>query len=163
MRLVVADTSPVFYLLSIERIDVLPALFGKVLLPEAVRSELLHPKAPEAVRIWAGELPSWVEVHRADITDDGELESLGAGEREAILLALSIRADMLLIDERKGANIALKKGFEVMGTLGILDRAAERGLLDLRDALERLKATTFRYREEMLNALLAKQNRRNHS
>jgi predicted nucleic acid-binding protein len=63
----------------------------------------------------------------------------------------------------KGANVALKKGFEVMGTLGILDRAAERGLIDLAPALSRLKATTFRYWQEMLDDLLAKHERRGNS
>jgi predicted nucleic acid-binding protein len=156
MRLIVADTSPIFYLLSIENIEVLPSLFGTVLMPEAVRDELLHPAAPESVRGWAGHLPAWVEVRPSRLVIDGELQALGAGEREAIALALSIHADMILIDERKGATVALSKGFEVMGTLGILDRAAERGLLDLADAFTRLKATNFRYRQEMLDDLLAK-------
>ena len=63
---------------------------------------------------------------------------------------------MILIDERKGARVAIHKGFEVMGTLGILDRAAERGLLNLEYTLTQLKGTNFRYRQEMLDALLAK-------
>ena len=46
MRLVVADTSPLFYLLSIEHIDILPQLFGTVFVPDAVQSELCHPAAP---------------------------------------------------------------------------------------------------------------------
>jgi predicted nucleic acid-binding protein len=101
MRLIVADTSPVFYVLSSESIDLLTALFGTVLLPEAVRNELRHQGAPEPVRRWAENLPSWVEVQSVELTDDGELYSVGAGERAAITLALSIRADMILIDERK--------------------------------------------------------------
>jgi predicted nucleic acid-binding protein len=107
MRLIVADTSPVFYLLSIDSIHLLPSLFGKVLLPEAVRNELRHPGAPEPVRKWAENPPSWIDVQNAEDSNDGELDSLGAGERAAIILALSIHADMILIDERKGANIAL--------------------------------------------------------
>jgi predicted nucleic acid-binding protein len=54
MRLVVADTSPVFYLLSIDHIDLLPQLFGKIFVPDAVRKELCHPAAPVLVREWAG-------------------------------------------------------------------------------------------------------------
>jgi predicted nucleic acid-binding protein len=50
MRLVIADTSPIFYLLSIGHIDLLPQLFGKILLPKAVQKELTHPAAPVAVR-----------------------------------------------------------------------------------------------------------------
>jgi predicted nucleic acid-binding protein len=43
MRLVVADTSPIFYRLSIGQIELLPRLFGKVFVPDAVYKELCHP------------------------------------------------------------------------------------------------------------------------
>lgn len=56
MRLVVADTSPIFYLLSIGQIHLLPELFGKVLVPEAVHQELCHPAAPPLVKAWAAAL-----------------------------------------------------------------------------------------------------------
>jgi predicted nucleic acid-binding protein len=115
MPLVVADTSPLFYLLSIDRIDLLPQLFGRVFIPEAVHKELCHPTAPTLVRNWALSLPSWVEVRRVAFLDDATLTPLGAGERDAIALALSLRADLILIDERKATAVALKKGFEVTG------------------------------------------------
>lgn len=57
MRLVVADTSPIFYLFSIDLIDVLPQLFGTIFVPTAVYEELCHPKAPQAVREWAMRVP----------------------------------------------------------------------------------------------------------
>jgi hypothetical protein len=59
MPLIVADTSPIFYLLSINHIDLLPQLFGKVLLPEAVHKELGSPAAPTLVREWVAGLPDW--------------------------------------------------------------------------------------------------------
>jgi predicted nucleic acid-binding protein len=58
------------------------------------------------------------------------------------------------MDERKGVRVALSKGLAVTGTLGILDRAAQRGLIDVADCVERLKRTNFRYRPEMLRALI---------
>lgn len=70
------------------------------------------------------------------------------------MLGLSLKADLILIDDRKGAAAALQKGLEITGTLGVLDRAAQRGLVDLADALARLKQTNFRYRQEMMDALL---------
>jgi predicted nucleic acid-binding protein len=48
MRVVVADTSPIFYLLIIGHIDLLPRLFGKVVIPDAVQKELRHTTAPQA-------------------------------------------------------------------------------------------------------------------
>jgi predicted nucleic acid-binding protein len=160
MRLVVADASPLFYLLSIEQIDILPRLFGTVFVPDAVQKELCHPAAPAPVREWAADLPAWVEVASVEIDEDTALRGLGAGERAAIALALSIHADLILIDERKGTQAAINKGFEVTGTLGILTLAARRRLVDLADCFSRLKRTNFRYRQEIMNELLGERDQR---
>lgn len=120
MRLVVADTSPLFYLLSIHHIDLLPQLFEAVLIPDAVHRELSHPAAPDLVKEWATHLPTWINVIEVEPLDDASLRGLGAGERGAITLALAIHADLILMDERKGTLAAIDKGFEVTGTLGIL-------------------------------------------
>jgi predicted nucleic acid-binding protein len=157
MRLVVADTSPIFYLLSIGHIDLLPRLFGKVFVPDAVHNELCHAAAPPAVRDWVASLPAWTEVIQVKGIADPTLESLGAGERAAITLALSLHADLILIDERKGTAVALGKGFDVTGTLGVLSLAARRGLVDLADSFARLKVTNFRYRQEIMDELLNQQ------
>jgi predicted nucleic acid-binding protein len=154
MRLVVADTSPIFYLLSIGHIDLLPQLFGKVFVPDAVHKELCHPATPPMVRDWVAGLPAWAEVTRVEGIDDATLQPLGSGERAAITLALSLHADLILIDDRKGTAVALGKGFDVTGTLGVLRLAARRGLVDLADSFARLKRTNFRYRPEMLDDLL---------
>ena len=157
MRLVVADTSPIYYLLSIGQIDLLPRLFGKVFVPDAVHKELCHPAAPLVVRDWVAGLPAWAEVTRVDSIDDVVLQPLGAGERVAITLALSLHADLILIDERKGTAVALGKGFEVTGTLGVLRLAARRGLVDLAVSFAQLKRTNFRYRQEIMDELLDQQ------
>ena len=90
----VADTSPLCYLILIGEIELIPRLFAQVLLPEAVRADLLHDDAPAAVRAWTSDLPSWITVN----SDSGAvalgLEKLQAGEREAILLAESMKADI---------------------------------------------------------------------
>ena len=157
MLLVVADASPIFYLLSIDHIDVLPRLFGKVLVPDAVHKELCHPAAPTVVREWVARLPLWVEVTPVKTLDDAAFLPLGAGERAAIALALAMNADLILIDDRKGAEVALNKGFEVAGTLGVLALAAQRGFVDLADSFTRLKRTNFRYRQEIMDELLNQQ------
>jgi predicted nucleic acid-binding protein len=159
MRLIVADTSPLFYLLSIGHIDLLPQLFGKVYVPNAVHNELCHSSAPKLGREWAASVPDWVEVTSIGAIDDAALQSLGAGEREAITLALSLRADLVLIDERKGTAVALSRGLDVTGTLGVLRLAARRGLLDLAEAFSRLKHTNFRYRQEVLDAILRQESK----
>jgi predicted nucleic acid-binding protein len=62
MRLVVADTGPLNYLVLIEAIELLPKLFQRVFAPEAVRAELLDQDAPAVVRAWAAQPPGWLEV-----------------------------------------------------------------------------------------------------
>jgi predicted nucleic acid-binding protein len=72
-----------------------------------------------------------------------------------LALARALSADLVLMDDRAGVAVAHQFGFAVTGTLGVLDLAARRGLIDLADAFTRLKATNFRYRPEILDALLA--------
>jgi predicted nucleic acid-binding protein len=101
-------------------------------------------------------LPAWLDVLEVTPSDDPAFQALDAGERSALTLGMSIGADLILIDDRKGAAVALQKGFEVTGTLGLLTRSAQRGLLDLADALARLKRTNFHYRQELFDNLLKK-------
>ena len=91
----------------IEQIEILPALFEKVFVPQIVRNELRHDEAPESVRRWIADPPSWLEiVLEGDDHDDPDLRRLDDGERAAILLAIQIGGDLLLIDDRDGVNIA---------------------------------------------------------
>jgi predicted nucleic acid-binding protein len=155
VRSVVADTGPVNYLLLIRHIDVLPLLFEKVILPASVRNELKHPKAPETVRQWIADPPAWIEVHEAVNPHDPALADLDAGEEEAIILAVELHADMVLMDDREGVIAARSRGFRVAGTLGILSMAASQGFVDLADAFARLKRTNFHYQQEIMDQLLA--------
>jgi predicted nucleic acid-binding protein len=145
------------FITLIGHIDVLPKLFTKVFLLSVVHGELAHIEAPDMVRGWLGELPSWLEILPAAgaVVHDPTLDQLDSGERAAISLATSLGADLLLMDERIGVTVARRKGFAVTGTLGVLDLAARRGLLDLAEALARLKTTNFRYRQKILDDLLA--------
>lgn len=146
MRLVIADTGPLNYLILIGHIDLLPVLFEKVVLPDAVQGELASGKAPVVVRNWIANLPAWLEVRDAPLSqaEDDSLEGIDAGERAAIQLAASLNADLLLMDDRKGVNAALRRGLRVTGTLAILDLAAQRGLADFAQAVGQLRQTSFR-------------------
>jgi len=154
VRLIVADTSPLAYLVLIDHIDILPRLFEAVMIPEVVHTELCHPLAPARIQAWAAAPPRWLEVKQVPDMSEDFLRPLDAGERAAIILALSIHADLVLIDDRKGTQAAIDSGLDVTGTLGILQRAARRGLLNLADAFDRLKRTNFRYRQETMDKLL---------
>lgn len=152
--IVVSDTSPLNYLVLIEQVDVLPALFGRVIAPRAVIAELDHPATPSNVRYWATSPPDWLEIAEPAIVDPSL--RIGPGETQAIGLARELGADVLLIDERAGAVIAKQAGLFVTGTLGVLEVAAERGLLALPEAVAALRRTSFRVTESLLNDALAR-------
>src|SRR5436190_1826704 len=101
MRLVVADSSPLNYLVLIGQVEILPALFEKVFVPQIVQNELHNNEAPESVRRWIAAPPSWLEiVQEKQESDEPDLLQLDDGERAAILLAIRIGAELLLIDDR---------------------------------------------------------------
>jgi predicted nucleic acid-binding protein len=146
--LVVADTTPLNYLILIDATGVLPALFDRVCVPYAVRDEMSRDSAPAVVRSWIAAPPPWfeiVDVRRASLAPD--LDSLDAGEREAISLTMLLKPDFVLVDERRGTQVALRLGLRPTGTLGVLDMAATRGLIDLRTMIGRLQETNFRSRD----------------
>ena len=116
----VADTTPVCYLVLIGEIDLLPKLFQQVLLPSAVIDELLHEDAPDTVRHWAASLPTWISVKENPVLSAAGMEKLQAGEKAALLLAESINADMILVDEKSARRVAAARGRRVTGTLGVL-------------------------------------------
>ena len=152
MGLIIADTGPVNYLLLTGYIDILPGMFEKVILPAAVRDELFDADSPELVRTWIATPPHWLEVGpRATANTE---RARGAGERAAITLALDLNADLLLMDDRQGVKAARRKGIEVTGTLGVLSRAGQRGLVNLAEAFDRLKRTSFRYPQELMDLYL---------
>lgn len=155
MLLVIADTSPIRYLVQIGHVDLLYLLFEAVSIPTEVASELGAPSAPLAVQAWIQSPPSWLSVLDAVDNNDPGLADLDPGERSAITLGIALKADLILIDERKGYAAAVSRGLGATGTLGILDLAAKRKLIDLPSSIERLKQTNFRYRRELIEHLLA--------
>lgn len=156
MSLVIADTSPVNYLVLVEQIALLPALFERIFIPAAVRSEMLDPKTPAVVRRWITSQPTWLEVLTDPVPplQDHILAGLDNGERAALQLAIKLNADLVLMDDRAGIVAAKRKGLLVTGTLGILDLAAERGLVDIETTIQRLMCTNFRYPKQLIDLLL---------
>lgn len=139
---VVADTSPINYLILIGHIELLPVLFAEVAVPRLVAIELGHADAPEPVRQWISQPPGWLEIHA--IAARAAERGLDEAEAAAISLAESLRAGLLLMDERAGVRVGRQRGLRVTGTLGLLDLAAQRGMIDFAAAVRKLEATSFR-------------------
>lgn len=152
--IVVSDTSPLCYLLLIDLIEVLPQLFGRVIIPEKVRNELLSPAAPQVVSKWISQPPDWLEVQIILDRINPALNQLDLGEQEAITLALELKADLILLDDLAARRIATQLQVNIVGVLGILVSAAEKGLIDVTAAIERLQQTTFRASPKLIQSLL---------
>ena len=156
---VVSDTSPLCYLAMIEGLDWLPLIFGEVICPPEVIEECLHTHAPEELRHWASLPPAWLRV--VALTDEtrtlpGEIR-LDQGEAAALCLAGEIRADLVLLDERRGRAVAAQLGLAVTGTLGVVVEVALRGHTDFDEALARLTTlTNFRISEAVIAAARAR-------
>lgn len=155
VRLVVADTGPINYLVWIAAVEILPQLFERVIIPQAVHDELRRPATPAAIRDWAENPPAWLDVCENPVADLlPPKPHLDDGERAAIALALAIHTDLVLMDDRDGVAVAVALGLQTIGTLGVLGRAARLGLIDLATAFDRLKQTSFRFSPEIMENLL---------
>jgi predicted nucleic acid-binding protein len=159
MRVVVADATPLHYLILIEAAEILPRLFEKIHIPTEIHDELTRAASPQQVRTWMEQAPKWLVAVQVPAAD-AALAGLDAGERSAIALAESMRADLLLIDDRAGAKLAQQRGLAVTGTLGVLDLASRAGLIRLGDAFARLQATNFRYPPSLMEFLLKEETKR---
>lgn len=139
--IVVSDTGPIHYLVLIGQDRILPVLFGKVLVPEGVLRELSQPDTPRAVVGWTERPPAWLLVQRpAAILADLRLDP---GETEALSLAVEL-SGAFLTDDRRAMAVARTREVPTFGTLGILQQAYARSLLEIDEALAALAATNFR-------------------
>ena len=152
--IVIADTTPLNYLVLIGHADVLVQLYDTVLIPSAVLEELQRSRSPEPVRSWIAARPAWLEVRTVQTSLTADLEYLGAGEREAIFLAEETGANWLIMDDYEGRKEAVRRHLPVIGTLRVLDEAADRALIDLPEAIARLAQTTFHLSPDLLQWLM---------
>lgn len=165
--IIVSDTTPLHYLILIGHTELLPNLFGEIIIPEAVFAEMSHERTPAAVFDWMKNLPPWIRVKTPSSATTESIKGLGKGETEAIALALEEKADALLMDDKKAIREARNNGLVVITTLGILELAAIKGLIDFPKVLDELALTSFRLpaeeiTEEFFNRDRARKQNENH-
>lgn len=152
MSLAVSDSGPLHYLVLCEASGVIPKLYGQLVIPAAVARELAHPHTPATVRSWAQTPPPWARIQSPARIDPAT--HLGEGEREAIALAIELKATHLLVDDRAARRTAIERGLLITGTVGILEEAAVRGFLNLSEALQKLSNTNFRISTDVVRELM---------
>jgi predicted nucleic acid-binding protein len=152
--LIICDSSPLIALSLCKKLELLDTLFSEVVVPETVYNEINKPGKPEAgnIAVWA----------REKIRQTGNRQllqalnlTLDAGESEAIALYWENSADFLLIDEQKGRKIAFQQGIKIIGTVGILLRAKQTGLITaVRPFIDLLRDSPIRISDDLYKKTL---------
>jgi predicted nucleic acid-binding protein len=128
---IVSNASPLINLARINKLDVLRQLYGELLVPEAVWQEVVVKGAGQS---GAEQVETAAWIQRAQVTNralvQGLSQDLDAGEAESIALALEVKAQLLLMDERLGRETARHLGLRYLGLIGVLIEAKRRGLID---------------------------------
>jgi len=156
---VVSDTSPILNLAIIGRLSLQNDQFGKIWVPNAVLDELRSqedlPGSPE-IRVALQE--GWLGVKKVQNYDQVKVltRELDRGEAEAIVLALEMKAEWVLADEKEARKVCKTFGLQVTGVLGILLKAKSLGKIEsLAEVIEELvEEAGFRISKDILNELL---------
>lgn len=128
--MIVSNTSPLINLAAIGMLKILPQIYTTITIPQAVYTEIIitgHGQ-PGAMEI---QTASWIDVQPVTNTSlvTTMMDIVNSGEAEAIALSIECSAQLLLIDERKGRNLAMKHGVPITGLLGVLTVARQRHLI----------------------------------
>lgn len=129
MRLVISNATPIISLALIGQLQLLEALYGQVLIPNAVREEVMA----GGDKVGSHELAHALYIKSVSVTNvkcDDSLNDLDQGEAEVIVLAQEQKADLVIIDELLGRRHAKRLGLSVTGTIGVLLRAKQEGHLE---------------------------------
>lgn len=138
---VVSNTSCLIALEQIDRLDLLRDLFSSITVPHAVADE------------WATAVPAWIDVRT--VTDQAFVatlrDQLGRGEAEAIVLALESSADLLIIDDKRGRQVADRHPLQITGTVGVILAAKAAGLISgVSSVLDELVDSGFRLSDAII-------------
>lgn len=142
--IIVSDTTPLRYLIEIEEAPILEHLYGKIVIPQRVFSELQGQHTPPKVVQWIQQAPAWIEVRQADLSLFTPQRHIQLGVHEAIALAVELHADALLSDDGAAIKEAQRLNLPTIRLFTILESAAELVLLDLSAAIAKMWQTTFR-------------------
>ena len=152
--IIVCDSSPIVALAACDKLDLLDKLFDKVFIPNAVFRELSVPGKLELQKITI-----WAQTKIAEVKNKHLVQAfnliLDIGESEAMALYWEKEADYLLIDEKKGRKIATYNGQKVVGTLGVLLLAKQKGFLNaVKPLIDLLKQLDIRISDELYEKTL---------
>ena len=154
--IIVSDTTPLSELSKVGKLDLLHAVFGKVIIPQQVYEELTTGNHPAVLAVKSS---SWLEIRaisNTQLIEQLQLETdLDLGECSAIILAEELKAGQLLIDEKAGRKVAISRGLPIIGLVGVIILAKDQGLIDnVKDILDDLMSKGTRISPKIYNYAL---------
>jgi predicted nucleic acid-binding protein len=147
-QLFVTNSSPLIVFQRIGQFDLLHATLERLSVPPAVKQEVFGSDPP----------PEWIDIRTLAQPLASQIVAmrLGPGEREAIALALELRAALLLIDDLPARRLAQSLNIPVMGSLGVLLRAKQEGhILAVRPLMEAMQNEEFRVSDRVFTRILS--------
>ncbi|MGB8647779.1 MAG: DUF3368 domain-containing protein [Anaerolineae bacterium] len=159
--IVVSNTTPLIGLAQIGRFDLLRQLFGEIYISQAVFSEAVTAGHDEGGAKREVSKADWIKTMSVQdhLAVEVLLDEMDLGEAETIILARELGAEWVLMDERKGRRKLAQLGVKYIGTLGILLKAKQVGLLDrIRPEIEKLRQQSFSMSQDVIDAVLAQAN-----
>lgn len=145
-QIIIADSSCLIVLENIKELSLLKKLFGEILITAQVKNE------------FGLKLPKWIKIRT--VKNQSRVDALSLildrGEASAIALSMETAESLLIIDEKKGRRIAQELNLQIIGTLGIILKAKENGLINsIEDILEKLENADFRISPSLKKKILS--------
>ena len=157
--IVVSNTTPLIGLSSINRFELLRQVFGTIHIPQEVYAEAVirGREQGEAKR----EIPTanWIKVHQVEnkLAVTRLSVDLDLGKAETIVLAQQLKADWVLMDERKGRPKLARLNMPKIGTLGLLLEVKKLGLISvIQPDIEKLRRNDFSLSHQVVTSVLKK-------
>lgn len=155
-KIIVSDTSCIGYLLQINLLHLLQIIYGEIIIPDSVNEEILQLKN-KGHNLSEFKNADWIKIYQANnLSNVNDYKYiLDKGELEAISIAIELKADLLIIDEKLGRIVAKSIGFDITGLVGILITAKNKNLiLSVKDALDKVILLGCRISKKLYNIAL---------
>ncbi|MBC8486326.1 MAG: DUF3368 domain-containing protein [Bacteroidetes bacterium] len=144
-RIVITDTSCLIILHKIGNLELLRLLYNTIVTTPEVKEE------------WGRELPDWITIEKAKNNRYQKIieTQVDKGEASVIALALEKEDTLMLLDDLKARKLAKRIHLKFTGTLGIIHKAKQAGLIfKVRPLIEKLRETDFRISENVIGEIL---------
>ena len=148
-KVIISDTSCLIILNKIGELDLLRQLYNTVTITQDILLE------------YGEQLPDWIEVQQANDQYRQQLleMQIDKGEASAIALALETADNIVILDDWKARKLAERLGISVTGTLGVIIKAKNNGLIpSIKPYLDKIRETNFWISEELEQIALKEAN-----